>query len=55
MQRLRGRGIDARIDGDEFPFRVRVGRYPTRVAASAALRDLQTKGVEGFIVRAGTR
>jgi hypothetical protein len=55
LQRLRARGIDARIDGNEFPFRVRVGRYPTRVAASAALRDLQSQGVEGFIVRAGTR
>jgi cell division septation protein DedD len=54
VQRLRTRGIDARIDGNEFPYRVRVGRYPSRVAASAALRDLQSKGVEGFIVRAGT-
>jgi cell division protein FtsN len=54
VQRLRARGIDARIDGNEFPYRVRVGRYPSRVAASAALRDLQSKGVEGFIVRAGT-
>jgi cell division protein FtsN len=55
VQRLRARGIDARIEGNEFPYRVRVGRYPTRVAASGALRDLQSKGVEGFIVRAATR
>jgi cell division protein FtsN len=55
VQRLRARGIDARIEDNEFPYRVRVGRYPTRVAASGALRDLQSKGVEGFIVRAATR
>src|SRR5262249_14081999 len=38
--RLKGRGIDARVVGSANLFRVRVGRYETRAAATAAQREL---------------
>ena len=49
VKRLKGRGIEARIDGDAKPFRVRVGRYATRAEATAALAKLKKQGQSGFI------
>lgn len=43
VKRLRDRGYDARVDGTAAPFRVRFGRFPTRVAAIAALEGYKTK------------
>jgi septal ring-binding cell division protein DamX len=40
---IRARGYDTRVDGTVAPFRVRFGRYPTRAAAAAAMRDYQSK------------
>lgn len=43
------RGMDARVDGDIKPFRVRVGRYATRAEAAAMLATLKKQGQQGFI------
>lgn len=53
--RLRGRGYEARVDGSAAPFRVRVGRYPTRAAAATALEQMKARGMEGFVTDVGTR
>ncbi len=49
---LVSRGIDARVDGLERPFRVRIGRYSTHAAAMAAAASLKTKGITGFLTTA---
>ena len=46
---LKSRGIDARVDGSARPYRVRVGRYPTRAEAARAHNALKTQGYNGFI------
>ncbi len=48
-KRMVSRGIDARVDGDVKPFRVRAGYYETRAAANAALAKLKKQGQTGFI------
>lgn len=58
VARLRTSGLDARAEGqgpagDAAPFRIKVGRYPTRAAAAAALRDLRARGLTGFVTTAG--
>lgn len=47
--RLRGRGLEARVDGTRKPFRVRVGRYKTRSEATSALVRLKKAGINGFV------
>lgn len=49
VTRLGERGIIARVVGSTAPFRVRVGFYATSSAASEAVRQLKTKGIEGFV------
>ena len=49
VQRLAGRDIDARIDGERKPFRVRVGYYATRADAASALNRLKKVGLTGFV------
>ena len=49
VNRMRGRGYQARIDGTTAPFRVRVGSYSTRDAATRALNEMKAKGIEGFV------
>ncbi len=49
VQRLTARAIDARIDGEQKPFRVRVGYYATRAEATAALSRLKKLGITGFV------
>lgn len=49
VKRLITRGIEARVDGDEKPFRVRVGYFGTRAGASAELAKLKKNGQTGFI------
>ncbi|HZI30047.1 MAG TPA: SPOR domain-containing protein [Gemmatimonadaceae bacterium] len=53
--RLRERGFDVRVVGDRAPFRVRIGRYPTRAAAMAALARMRTSRVDGIVVEAERR
>ncbi|HET8773686.1 MAG TPA: SPOR domain-containing protein [Thermoanaerobaculia bacterium] len=50
--RLKERGFDVRVVGDRAPFRVRVGRYPTRAAAMAALSRMRAARVDGMVVEA---
>ncbi len=47
--RLKGKGLDAHVDGSAKPFRVRVGRYSTFADAAKALADLKSKGISGFV------
>ncbi len=49
VQRFARRAIDARIDGEQKPFRVRVGYHSTRAAAAAALAALKKQGFDGFV------
>lgn len=49
VQRLIARGIEARVDGTEKPFRVRVGYFATRASANAELAKLKKSGQTGFI------
>ena len=50
--RLKDRGFDVRVVGDRAPFRVRIGRYPTRAAAMAALGRMREARVDGIVVEA---
>ncbi len=47
--RLKGKGLDAHVDGSAKPFRVRVGRYSTFADAAKALTELKSKGISGFV------
>lgn len=50
VTRLSARGIVARIvPSTAAPYRVRVGRYATDTAATAAARELKEKGIVGFV------
>ncbi len=48
-ERFVARGMEARVDGEVKPFRVRIGRYATMAQAEAALADLKKKGQNGFV------
>lgn len=41
---------DVRVAGDAAPFRLRLGSYPTRAAATAALRSVRAAGMRGAYV-----
>lgn len=51
-KRLSTRGYNVRIVGTSKPFRVRVGRYPTRDRAAEVLREMTQVNVKGIIVEA---
>jgi len=51
-KRLSTRGYNVRIVGTSKPFRVRVGRYPTRDRAAEVLREMTKVNVQGIIVEA---
>jgi cell division septation protein DedD len=46
---LAERGLEARVDGTEAPFRVRVGKYGTRAEAVKAAAALKSQGHNGFV------
>jgi cell division protein FtsN len=48
-------GFEARVVGEEPPFRVRVGRVTTRREANALLARLKPLGITGAVVRAELR
>ena len=50
--RLKERGFDVRVVGDRAPFRVRVGRYPSKALALAALARMRAAKVDGIVVEA---
>lgn len=49
VKRFAKREVDARIDGEQKPFRVRVGYYGTRAEATNALNALKKRGFDGFV------
>lgn len=49
VKRFAKREIDARIDGEQKPFRVRTGYYSTRAEATTALNKLKKLGFDGFV------
>jgi cell division septation protein DedD len=51
--RLKARGFDARLVGATKVFRVRIGHYPTRAAATAAARELKAKKIDAFVTEIG--
>lgn len=55
VNRMAGRGYQARIDGTAAPFRVRIGRFPTRAAASRLLSEMKAKGIDGFVASVDSR
>ena len=52
---LTKRGYAARVDGSVAPFRVRIGRYATENEAEDALKQIKSKHMDGFVVRAPER
>ena len=54
-KRLSNQGYAARVYGTAKPFRVRVGRYPTRERAGNAVRQMARQNVHGVIVEAEPR
>jgi cell division septation protein DedD len=54
--RLRDHGFDVRVVGTRAPYRVRIGRYPTRAAAVADLPRIRAAGLSAaFVVEAEPR
>ena len=51
-KRLSIRGYNVRVVGTSKPFRVRVGRYPTRDRAAEVVREMAQVNVKGIIVEA---
>ena len=51
--RLSKAGLDSHVDGATKPFRVRVGHYSTYAEAAAALQDLKTRKLSGFVSEIG--
>lgn len=49
---LEKQGYSARVDGTTAPFRVRIGRYASARDAEAALKEIKSKRMAGFVVRA---
>jgi cell division protein FtsN len=55
VAKLKKRGYEARVSGTSAPFRVRIGHYPTQAQASAVMRSLKAKQINGFVVKAETQ
>lgn len=53
--RLKARGFDVRVVGTRAPYRVRIGRYPTRAAATAALGRVRSSFPGAIVVEAEPR
>jgi cell division septation protein DedD len=52
---LESRGLDARVDGAQQPFRVRVGRFATRAEAVRLQQTLKAQGQNGFVTQVSPR
>jgi cell division protein FtsN len=52
MAKLKGNGYQARVSGVSAPFRVRIGHYATQAQATAVMRSLKAKKIDGFVVKA---
>jgi len=53
--RLKKNGYEARVSGTAAPFRVRIGHYATQAQATAVMRSLKAKQINGFVVKAETQ
>ena len=51
-KRLAARGYTVRVVGERQPYRVRVGRYPTRQRADEAVARMRQQNVRGIVVEA---
>lgn len=49
IDKLKARGITARVIGSSAPYRVRVGHFATDAEATVEARELKGKGIEGFV------
>ncbi len=49
VRTLATRNVDARVDGNANPFRVRTGYFATRAQAAARLAELKQQGHDGFV------
>ena len=50
--KLKKNGYEARVSGTSAPFRVRIGHYATQAQATAVMRSLKAKQIDGFVVKA---
>jgi cell division septation protein DedD len=55
VTKLKKGGYEARVDGTDAPFRVRIGKYKTQAQANAVQRSLKAKQITGFVVQAEIR
>lgn len=55
VARLRGRGLEARVDGDRTPFRVRLGHYKSWAEADKAAAQFRKLGLRGFVTAVDRR
>lgn len=55
VKRLKTRGFQVRIVGIRAPYRVRIGRYPSREVAAAAQGRMRQSKVSGIVVEAEPR
>jgi cell division protein FtsN len=49
VKRFATRGVEARVDGSEKPFRIRTGRFAAQADAVALLAKLKRQGFAGFV------
>ena len=52
VAKLKNKGYEARVSGTSAPFRVRIGHYASQAQATAVMRSLKTKQINGFVVKA---
>jgi cell division protein FtsN len=52
-KRLKARGLEVRVVGGTKLFRVRIGRYTTRAAATAEQAHLKARKISAFVAEAG--
>lgn len=55
VRTLHARGIEARVEGDRKPFRVRAGHYATHTEATKAAARFKALGYAGFVTSADGR
>lgn len=53
VKRLEAKGLDARTVGTKSPYRVRVGHYKTRAAATTAANKLKAQKIEARVTEIG--
>ena len=55
VAKLKKSGYEARVDGSQAPFRVRIGKYSSQAQAGAVQRSLKAKQIDGFVVQADNK